>query len=54
MTAKVPLEVYNFIEQLSMDGTVPVKVGQSMNKVALDRFKIRIDQAKALLKQIKK
>lgn len=51
---QVPPEVYNFIEQLSMDGVVPVQLGESMDEVALRRFKIRIDQAKILLKEIKK
>lgn len=47
-------EIYNFIEQLSMDGTVPVRQGETMDQIALERFKIRVGQAKFLLKQIVK
>lgn len=51
---RVPPEVLSLIEQLSMDGVVPVPPWKSMYEVVLERFKIRIDQAKALLKEIKK
>ena len=53
-TQRVPPVVYNFIEQLSMDGVVPVQLGETMDEVALRRFKIRIDQARVLLKEIRK
>lgn len=54
---KVPPEVFNFINELSMDGTMPLKEGQTIKDaeaMALERFKIRIDQAKLLIQKIKK